>query len=183
MKKSILIICICCFAQLIESRAQTVNVPGNSLFAKLKDKDSLMFYQCHVEEAVIQLTTASGQTLTGQSAKSTITEKFVIKKNGDKYSYTYYTATLAVFPNKKFSGLKIRERPYWNFKRVGEGELGERELKLALGLEQSGREATEFDFPISKYNTNQIILKFGKNFKQLVLDNSYVLSRLIRQAS
>ena len=88
-------------------------IPSSSILKNLKDGDSLIYYQCHVEEATQQLSTASGQTLTGKAQKYSITEKYVIKKNESNYSVNYYTSSLTVFPNKKFSGLKIREKSYW----------------------------------------------------------------------
>jgi hypothetical protein len=162
------------------ARAQTTAslIPQNSIFSTLNNYDSIVVYQCHVENVTPSLVSASGQTLTGKSQKSTITEKFVIYKRGDQYSFDSYGSTLVVFPNKKFSGLKIRERPYWYFGRTGSGLLNEKDLQVLLALEKKGREAIEYDFPISKYTTNQVIFKKGKNFKQLVIDGNYLISQL-----
>lgn len=161
------------------SQSETNSIPPNSLFKDFKQGDSLTFYQCHVEEAVQQLATASGQTLTGKSQKYTITEKYVFYKTEGGYTISYYTSSLNVFPNKKFSGLKIRERPYWAFKQEKTIPLREEDLKVFLALEKKGREATEYDFAITRYTTNQIIIKQRKNFKQLVIDGNYVISKLI----
>ena len=151
----------------------------NSILKKVKDGDSIVYYQCHVEEAVQQLSTASGQTLTGKPQKYTITEKYVIKKIANDYSVDYYTSSLTVFPNKKFSGLKIREKSYWEFKKEKTFSLNEKDLKILLALEKKGKEAIEYDYAITKYNTNQLIIKFGKDFKQLVIDGNYVMSKLL----
>ncbi|PBQ32158.1 hypothetical protein CNR22_10360 [Sphingobacteriaceae bacterium] len=161
------------------SQNEPNTIASNSLFKDVKQGDSLTFYQCHVEEAVQQMATASGQTLTGKSQKYTITEKYVFHRNETGYSVSYYTSSLNVFPNKKFSGLKIRERPYWAFKLEKIFPLKEDDLKVFLALEKKGREAIEYDFAITRYTTNQIIIKQRKDFKQLVIDGNYVISKLI----
>jgi hypothetical protein len=132
-----------------------------------------------VEEAIQQVTTVSGQTLTGKAQKYSITEKFVLIREQNGFRVNYYTSSLVVFPNKKFSGLKIRERPYWAFKREKTKNLSEQDVKVFLALEKKGREAMEYDFAITRYTTNQIIIKHKKNFKQLVIDGNYVISKLI----
>lgn len=154
-------------------------IPANSILKGLKVGDSLTYYQCHVEEATQQLSTASGQTLTGTQQKYTITEKYVVQKNAEGYSAKYYAATLAVFPNRKFSALKIREKPYWGFKKEKEFVLTDKDLKYLIALEKKGKEAIEYDYAITKYNTNQLIIKTGKNFKQLAIDGNYILSKLL----
>lgn len=163
----------------LQSQTETTTISSTSFFKDLKQGDSLTFYQCHVEEAVQQLATASGQTLTGKPQKYTITEKYVFHKTENGYSIGYYTSSLNVFPNKKFSGLKIRERSYWAFKPEKNFILKEEDLKVFLALEKKGREAIEFDFAITRYTTNQIIIKQRKNFKQLVIEGNYVISKLI----
>ncbi len=164
---------------LFQAQNDSLTIPNNSILKNLKVGDSLTYYQCHVEEATQQLTTASGQTLTGKQQKYTITEKYVVQKNADGYSAKYYAATLAVFPNRKFSALKIREKPYWGFKKEKEFTLSEKDLKYLVAIEKKGKEAIEYDYAITKYNTNQLIIKAGKNFKQLVIDGNYVLSKLL----
>ena len=155
-------------------------ISATSMFKHLKLGDSLTFYQCHVEEGVQQLSTASGQTVTGKTQKYTITEKYVLVKLESGYNVNYYTSSLNVFPNKKFSGLKIRERSYWAFAKEKSTTLNELDLKVFLSLEKKGREAIEYDFAITRYTTNQIIIKQGKEFKQLVIDGNYIISRLLK---
>lgn len=175
MKKLVFIFIIA----LVKTFGQTtVVVPDESILSKLSEGDSLVYYQCHVEEAVQQLTTASGQTLTAASQKYSITEKFVIKKSNNSYTARYYISSLNVLPNRKFSGLKIREKDYWNFKFEKDFILTDFHLKALLALEKKGREANEYDFVINKYNTNQLIIRKAKNFKQLVIDGSYLLSKI-----
>jgi len=161
------------------SQNDSLVIPSSSILKNLKDGDSLIYYQCHVEEATQQLSTASGQTLTGKAQKYSITEKFVLKKKEQVFSIVYYTSSLAVFPNRKFSGLKIREKPYWNFKKEKEFVLTDKDLKILLALEKKGKEAIEYDYAITKYNTNQLIIRSAKDFKQLVIDGNYILSKLL----
>lgn len=165
---------------LVQSQTKdSLVIPATSILSGLKTGDSITYYQCHVEEAVQQMATASGQTLTSRPQRFTITEKFVITRVAGGYEANYYTSSLNVFPNKKFSGLKIRERSYWEFKKERSFQLDDRDLKVLLALEKKGREAVEYDFAITRYTTNQLIIKQKKNFKQLVIEGDYVISRLI----
>lgn len=156
-----------------------VSPPKNSIFYGFSERDSIIVYQCHVEKVKQSLTTASGQTFSASEQSVTITEKYVLYRKGDQYRYNYYTTGLNVFPNKKFSGLKIRERPYWQFQLAKSGAFTDRELLVFLALEKRGREAMEFDYGISRYNTNQVIFKRGRDFRQLVIDTDHVISRLL----
>lgn len=178
MRKLFLILflasCFCVFAQ-----NDSIVIPANSILKNLNVGDSVTYYQCHVEEAVQQLSTASGQTLTGKPQRYTITEKFVVKKNADSYSVNYYASSLTIFPNRKFSGLKIREKPYWEFKKERAFVLSDKDLKYLIALEKKGKDAIEYDYAITKYNTNQLIIKTKKDFKQLVIDGNYFLSKLL----
>lgn len=169
----------------LSAKSQTVSVffvPQNSLLYSLPLNDSATYYQCHVEQAIQQLSTASGQTITSKPQKFTITEKFVvIKTDSVNYKVRYYTSSLTAFPNRKFSGLKIREKKYWEFKKETEFVLTPTNLKYLVALETKGRETTEYDFAITKYTTNQLIIKTKKAFKQLVFDGDYVLSQLFKK--
>lgn len=166
-----------CFS--FQAQNDSIVIPNNSILKGLKIGDSLTYYQCHVEEATQQLSTVSGQTLTGAQQRYTITEKYVVQKNADGYSAKYYAATLAVFPNRKFSALKIREKAYWGFKKEKDFVLTDKDLKYLIALEKKGKEAIEYDYAITKYNTNQLIIRKGKDFKQLVIDGNYILSKLL----
>jgi hypothetical protein len=180
--RTLAVIGLLLFAGIVSS--QTIITPGQfgkSMLALLNAGDSLCYYQCHVEQATEQLVTASGQTITGKARLYTITEKFVIKKNDTVYTVNYYTSSVNMFPNKKFSGLKIREKADWYFKLDSSFALPSNGLKILLSLENKGREAMEYDYPVTKYTSNQIIIKHKKKFKQLVYDQPYVLSALLRQ--
>lgn len=166
------------FSFVAVSQIGNIIIPTTSILKNVKLGDSIVYYQCHVEEAVQQLYTASGQTLTGTPKKYSITEKYVVKKGENNYHVNYYTSSLNIFPNRRFSGLKIREKPYWEFKKEGSFILSSKEVSALIVLENQGREAMEYDYAITKYTTNQLIIKHGKNFKQLVIDGNYVLSKL-----
>ncbi len=181
MKKIIFLFCL--FSLIVTSQTSApFSVPEKSILYTLKLNDSITYYQCHVEQAVQQLSTAGGQTLTSNSKKFTITEKYVIVKTDSvTYNVKYYTSSLIAFPNRKFSGLKIREKKYWEFRKENEFKLTQTNLKYLIALESKGRETTEYDFAITKYTTNQLIIKTTKQFKQLVIDGDYVLSQLFKK--
>jgi hypothetical protein len=180
--RSLLFIIVFFVRGLLNAQSPDSIIPKQSILDHLNVGDSVIYYQCHVEEAVQQMATVSGQTISGKLQKYSITEKFVVKKTAAGMDVTYYTSSLNVFPNRKFSGLKIREKAYWEFKKVGSYLLSERDLKILLALEKRGREAIEYDYAITKYTTNQLIIKRKKNFKQLVIEGDYVLSKLLGKA-
>ncbi len=153
-------------------------VTKESLLHNLLPTDSVIYYQCHVVEAKEQIQTVGGQTLTTQSKKITITDKFAIYKLDSTYKMNFYTASLTVFPNRKFSGLKIREKKYWQFVKQKSKTLTEKDVKYFIALEKTGQATTEYDFAITKYTTNQLIIKAKKDFKQLLIKGDYLLSSL-----
>jgi hypothetical protein len=162
--------------------AQTSVLPEafqKTMIAKLKSGDSLVIYQCHVEEVEQQLATAGGQTLTTAPQKYTITEKFVIQRDSEQYKGKYFVSSMLVMPNRRFSGLKIREKDYWNFKKVKDFQLTEKGIKVLAAVEYKGKDLTEYDFIIDKYNTNQVIIRQRKDFRQVNIEGNYILSKLI----
>jgi hypothetical protein len=150
-----------------------------TMIARLKNGDSLVIYQCHVEEVEQQLATAGGQTLTTAPQKYTITEKFVIYRDSSRYKGKYFVSSMLVMPNRKFSGLKIREKDYWNFKKVKDFQLSEKGIKVLAAVEYKGKDLTEYDFVIDKYNTNQVIIRQRKDFRQVNVEGNHILSKLI----
>ena len=151
----------------------------NTGIAKLQDSDSLIYYQCHLEELEQDLKTASGQTLQTAPQKYSLTEKIIVYRIDGVYHARYFISSLLILPNRKFSGLKIKERKYWNFKKVQEKELSEKDLKILGAIQLKGKEPTEYEFAITKYNPNQIIIKNKKEFKQFNIEGNNVLSKLI----
>lgn len=161
------------------SQVQFNTAMAQTMMAQLKSGDSLVFYQCHVETIEQNLQTASGQTLSTAPEKCSITEKFIVINENGNYRTKYYVSSMVSLPNRRFSGLKIREKKYWNFKSLKDTLINEKAVKLLCAVELKGREATEYEFAVTKYTSSQIIIKKGKKFKQLVLDGDHVLSRMI----
>jgi hypothetical protein len=133
--------------------------------SKLKTHDSLTYYQCRVITASMQIQSGTS-TVNTKDQQITLTEKFVIIAGDHGYILKHYTSGLTPFPNRKFSGLKIREKNYWNFSFQKERMLSTEEVQFLSQLEITGKETTEYDFAITKYTTNQLIIKQGKQFEQ-----------------
>lgn len=150
-----------------------------SLFYGLGDGDSLVVYQCRVIDPEKEPKIASDYAQAA-TVKYTLTDKIVIRKKDSTYLARVYRTHIRDLPNRKFSGLKIRERPYWMFELVRTAELSVPVMKFILNIENEGREAIEFDYAITKYTTNQVILRRGKNFKQLLPHVNTRLADVIR---
>jgi hypothetical protein len=151
--------------------SQIRNIPKSSML-NIQNGDSVIFYQCHIKEHYREVNLPSGDIETNGIEKYTLTEKFVIIRSDDKFSYIKYSSPMVPFPNRRFSGLKIREKSYWEFFKDGSGAVTAASIARLVELEKNGREAIEFDYAITKYTTNQVIIKHGKGFKQLVIDGA-----------
>lgn len=152
---------------------------SKTMLYKLKSGDSLTYYQCHVEKVKMKVESADYNNNSVNKTIS-ITEKFIIHKKGDDYLVRYWKSDLYLFPNRKFSGLKIREKKYWNFSFSNNKKLNKTEIDFLAALELKGKEANEYDYAITKHTLNQIIIKQSKNFIQLILDTSIVISPLLK---
>ncbi len=179
MKVHILIFVIFCSVRGYSQLPASFSISAESMLNTVKKGDSLVYYQCHVEEATQQISTVSGQSFTSTPQKYSITEKYVVIRDSANYRCKVFISSMIILPNRKFSGLKIRERPYWNFKKEKETILTEKDLRYLTALENKGREAIEYDFVVNKNSPNQLIIKNKKNFKQLVIDGNYILSKLL----
>jgi hypothetical protein len=149
------------------------------MIAKLITGDSLTYYQCRVVDADIQVTTGN-QKIESKKQQITITEKFVINLKKNEYWIRYYTSGLTTFPNRRFSGLKIREKAYWNFSFRVERQLTDKEVQFLALLQNSGRETIEYDFAMTKYTTNQIVIKQRKDFEQLLIKEKLSISEALK---
>src|SRR3989344_5074373 len=92
----------------------------NTQVAKLKEVDSLVYYQCHSEAVKEQkVTTTDGKVieLKGKNQFITITEKFKLFKNGEVYRLQHYNSPTTYYPNKKYAYLKLTEKDYWGFSK------------------------------------------------------------------
>ncbi|MBK7816732.1 MAG: hypothetical protein IPJ60_03705 [Sphingobacteriaceae bacterium] len=155
----LLIVCFCFTSAYTQSLFSEKT--QNTMIAKLITSDSLTYYQCRVVDADIQVTTGN-QTIESEKQQITITEKFVIALKKNEYWIRYYTSGLTVFPNRRFSGLKIRQKAYWNFSFRVERKLEDKEVEFLAVLQTVGKETTEYDFALTKHTTNQIIIKQRK---------------------
>ena len=174
---------LCCFLILTlplinKAQINAKSISKQSLFYEL-NTDSLTVYECRVVEASQELTTAEGSKIKTGSQKLTITTKYFIKCNDNTYHIRIYTAGLTPFPNRKFSGLKIREKKYWAFRQDTSFVLSNKQLASFLAAEDKGNEANEYDYAITKHTRYQLIFKRRKNFKQLVFDQSLNLKQRI----
>jgi len=149
----------------------------NATIAKLKPGDSLTFYQCHVTEASQYLVTASGEKIEGKAQKYTVTEKYVVINKLGSYRMKYYTSSLSDFPNKKFAYLKLKEKDYWNFKLFKDTLISDHDVLMFAAIELKSHDTIEYDFRITKYNTNQIIINGRKVMRHLVVDGNYTLKK------
>lgn len=149
-------------------------IPKNSVLYGMKSGDSVVVYQCHVKDPSQEPRIASDSPVT--YAPHTVTDRFVLRKQDSAFVVSHWQTGIRDFPNRKFSGLKIRERPYWYFMFVRSCDVSAEQIKKLVALEQGGREAMEYDYPVTRYTRNQLILKKGKNFSQLVLDKGGLVS-------
>lgn len=152
---------------------------SDTYLAKLSANDSVVYYQCRATTAAVEIKTSNQQIETKEQHIS-ITEKFVIIRKANSYVVRYYTSGMTILPNRKFSGLKIREKKYWEFKLKSEREITQNELVFLETLQTTGKETTEYDFTISKHTTNQIIIKKQKQFDQLLLKEKLSISEALK---
>ncbi|HRH10735.1 MAG TPA: hypothetical protein PLU73_04440 [Bacteroidia bacterium] len=170
---------ICCLPGFLIAQMNFSEPMKKTLIAGLNNGDSLTYYQCHVEIVQQDLQTAGGQTLSVAPEKCSITEKFIVFNNNGNYRIKYFVSSVIALPNRRFSGLKIKEKKYWNFKSLKDTLITEKGVKLLAAIELKGKEPTEYEFAVTKYITNQVIIKRGKKFKQLVIEGDHLLSKLI----
>lgn len=148
---------------------------SKTAIAGLKNNDSLLFYQCHVDEAKTEIKTTSGEIIKGESKKITITEKYIIYLKDGIYSAKYFTSTLTSLPNRKFSYLKVKEKDYWNFKLEKSSAINEHDVLTFAAIELTAHDTNEFDFVIDKYNTNALIIRNKKTMRHLVVEGNHTL--------
>jgi len=142
----------------------------------LKNGDSLIYYQCHVDEAYQQVVKENGEIFQGAKKPISITEKFVLINENGKYHLKYFTSTYTNLPNRKFAYLKLsKEKSYWDFRKVKDLYLSEHDVLMFAAIEGKSHEATEYDFPVTKYTTNALIIKNKKVMKHVVVEGNYLL--------
>jgi hypothetical protein len=147
--------------------------------AKLQSSDSLVYYQCHVDEASQELTTSSGQKIRSKKRKLTITEKFVILKKDSVYTCRYYTSPFTNYPNKKFPYLTLKEVTNWNFEVQKEKALSTQEVQLVAALETKTHAIVHYELNINKSCSNEVIICSKKDKEQFIVEGDYLLSKLL----
>lgn len=180
MKKLVYIILFFYSGFLNAQESVAVKFPEHLLkttVVSLKANDSLIYYQCHVDQASQQIVKENGEVITGAKKSISITEKFVIINENGKYRLKYYTSTYSNMPNRKFAYLKLVEKKYWDFKLVKDIYLSERDVLMFAAIEGKSHEATEYDFPITKYNTNALIITNKKIMKHVIVEGGYLLKK------
>ena len=147
--------------------------------ANLQNKDSLVYYQCHVDEATQELTTSSGQKITSKKRKVTITEKFIIVRKDSLYICKYYTSPVTNYPNKKFPYLTLKEVDNWNFEYKSSKQLTLQEMQLVSALETKTHAIIHYELNINKTCSNEIIICSKKDKEQFIVEGDYLLSKIL----
>lgn len=179
MKKLCFLLFLC---SGIISFAQTVNFPEHlkkTQISKLESGDSLIYYQCHVDEASQELTTTTGQKISSKKRKLTITEKFVITKKDSSYHCKYSASPITNYPNKKFPYLTLTEVKNWDFEIQKTKILNTQEVLLIAALETRTHNIVHFELNINKSCSNEIIICSKKDKEQFIVEGDYLLSRIL----
>jgi hypothetical protein len=157
------------YGQHHDSRVSSV--PGS-----ITNSDPVTIYQCVAIDSAGKIIRKG---LARQPRLSTVTRKYILRKDSLSYTVTCFTTTIHDFPNRKFSGLKISERPYWEFAQSSKHNVTNEQARQIKALIASGHEAIEFDYPVSRHTVNQVIVKNKKDFRQLVLDNDKTVESIL----
>lgn len=151
----------------------------NTNIAKLKEVDSLVYFQCHSEVVKEQkVTTTDGKVieLKGKNQFITITEKFKLFKNGEIYRLLHYNSPTTYYPNKKYAYLKLTEKDYWGFSLDMDTILPKEDVLRLAAYETKLRSITEYDFKVMNTNGPQLIINGKKISEQFRLTENILLS-------
>lgn len=166
----------------IISYAQTIVFPEHlqkAYISKIQNNDSIVYYQCHVDEACQELTTSSGQKISSKKKKLTITEKFIITKQDSLYTCKYYASSVTNYPNKKFPYLTLTEVANWGFDLQKTKTLNTQEVLLIAAMETKTHDIVHYELNINKTCPNQIIVCYKKDREQYLVEGDYLLSKLL----
>jgi ubiquinone biosynthesis protein Coq4 len=180
MLKWIIIIFICIS---IYAKSQTVNFPkhlAQTVIANLKGKDSVTYYQCHVDTASQKTTLPNGQQIYSAKKKITVTEKFIITKKDSIYICRYSISDVTNYPNKKFPYLTLKEVETWNFGNNQQKQLSNKEVLLLAALESKTHDIVHYELNINKSCPNEIIIAYQKNKSQYIVEGNYLISELLK---
>lgn len=174
--------CLCVLLMVALVKAQNLSFPAHlqkTNIAKLQSGDSLIFYQCHVDEASQELTTSSGQKITTKAKHLTITEKFTIYRNDTVYTCKYFVSPLTNYPNKKFPYLTLKEVANWDFELKTNKTLLLQELQLLSAFETKTHAITHYELNINKSCPNEVVIKGKHMYEQLLVEGNYLLSKIL----
>ncbi len=147
--------------------------------ARLQRNDSLVYYQCHIDEATQELITSSGQKFTSKKRKLTITEKFIIYKSDSVYTCKYFNSPVTNYPNKKFPYLTLKEVDNWNFELKKTKTLTSQELLLLAAMEIKTHVIVHYELNINKTCPNEIVIWSKKDKDQYIVEGDYLLSKIL----
>lgn len=147
--------------------------------ARLQTHDSLIYYQCHVDEASQELTTSSGQKITSKKKRITITEKYVILKTDSVYTCRYFTSSVNNYPNKKFPYLTLKEVKNWDFELKNTKALTIQEILLIAAFETKTHVIIHYELNINFSCPNEVIICDKKDREQRIIEGDYMLSKIL----
>ena len=145
-----------------------------SQISKIKPGDSLVYYQCCIQGFSGKGSGDSTKKNSKANLKTT-TDKLVVIRNRDTYSFRYYQSPQNYYPNKKFAYLKLVEKEHWGFQKIKEGTLGMKDVFLLAALETKLQEVTEYDLKVTEKNSPQIILLGRKIANQYKVSGNYLM--------
>lgn len=143
--------------------------------AQLKERDSLIYYQCYVSEAE-QETTISNGTKIKSKKKITVTEKMVVVYDNGAYRLKHYVSSFTDYPNKKFAYLTLKESNTWEFELRKDTLLSSTAVLLIAAFETKTHPITHYELKINKSNVNEVIIVTKKDEEQLIVEGDYKLS-------
>ncbi|MES2567490.1 MAG: hypothetical protein V4565_11520 [Bacteroidota bacterium] len=177
MKSAVL---ICFLLVLLCGKNVANNFPphfSKTEIAKLKQGDSLIYYQCHVDSAFTEMTLSNGQKVKTKKKRITLTEKYVINLTDSIYTVRYYIAGFNSYPNKKFPYLTLTETDTWYFDLKKTTPLSMQEVMMFAAMETKTHNIVHMELNINKTCPNELIIK-GKNVnEQFIVEGNYSLSR------
>lgn len=161
-------------------KISAINFPphfSKTEIAKLKQGDSLIYYQCHVDSASTEMTLSNGQKIKTKKKRITLTEKYVISLKDSVYSLKYFIAGFNNYPNKKFPYLTLTETDSWYFDLKKTTILNMQEVLLFAALETKTHNIVHMELNINKTCPNELIIR-GKNInEQFIVEGNYLLSK------
>lgn len=162
--------------------AQNVTFPEHlkkTKISQLSNGDSVIYYQCHVETVTSELTTSTGEKIKSKPKKVTLTEKFVVTKNGDQYQIKYYIAGIHDYPNKLFAYLTLKETETWGFQFVKSGVMTEQDVLVLAAFETRTDDITYYDLKVNKISHNEVVIAYKKEKTQLIVRGDHKIKNVV----